>query len=90
MTIWKYLLELTDEQTVNMPRSAEVLHVGIDPNGSLCVWALVDPNTMPEDRVFFVHGTGFPVPSGRRHLGSVTLGPFVWHVFEPSPEEPAS
>lgn len=28
MTVWKFTLQVTDEQTIEMPQGAEILHVG--------------------------------------------------------------
>lgn len=79
--IWKYPLDVTDQQTVGMPAAAQVLSVA-DQAGALTVWALVDTEAAIEPRRFWIVGTGRPMPvSGATFLGSVQQGPFVWHVF---------
>lgn len=85
-TIWKFPFAVTDEQTIDMPAEAEIIHVGLDPHGDPCLWAAI-PRTDagPEHRLIEVLGTGNPIPDrdGERvHLGSFTQGPFVWHIFE--------
>lgn len=86
-TIWKFPLDIADEVRVRMPAGAKVLSVG-DQCGTLCLWALVDPEAPKEMRHFIIHGTGHPVlptPFGELvHLGTVVQfgGDFVWHVFE--------
>jgi hypothetical protein len=82
-TIWKFPIEITDRQELNMPGEAKILSVGLDPSGVPCVWAMVQPGKT--ERRFHVHivGTGNPAESavGQRFVGSFVQGPFVWHVF---------
>lgn len=83
-TIWKFPLEITDAQTVRLPKGAEVLKVDRDPVGDLSVWAHVDPAAETEDRLLHIVGTGNPMPTAvgpAEHVGSVVDSPFVWHVF---------
>lgn len=85
MTIYKYILQLTDRQVVNMPGGAKILTV--DTQGiNLCLWALVDPKVPEEPRAFIVHGTGHPADDleGTDYVGTAQLhaGALVLHVFE--------
>jgi len=84
--IWKYPLDITDLQTVEMPEDADILHVGLDPAGHLCLWVMADRHRpFSVYRQFAVIGTGNPIEYGDltlNHLGSVVQGPAVWHVFE--------
>lgn len=88
-TIYKYRLKITDEQDIAMPFTAEVLSVAMQ-RGELCVWALVNPGLMLENRRFHIAGTGHPAPIGR-FIGTVQQagGDLIWHVFDggavPSP-----
>jgi len=50
-SIWKYQLEVTDNQIVKMPKDAEILSVQTQ-NEEVCLWALVIPNNDKEDRTF--------------------------------------
>lgn len=84
MQVWKFVLEITDEQTIAMPLGAEILEVGSQFD-RLCIWAIVDPDAGRTDRRFLIAGTGNPIRvRPMRHLGSaVTMnGLLVWHVFE--------
>ena len=83
-TIWKYPLEITDYQEIEMPQGARLLHVGLDPAGVPCVWAEVVTDSRPKKIVpLYVVGTGNPVPFGAsEHVGSFNDGPFVWHVYK--------
>ena len=67
---------------VRMPRFARPLHAG-EQGGNLCVWAMVDPTREAVTRRFRVCGTGNPCPDdASRYVGTATVGPFVWHVFD--------
>jgi hypothetical protein len=82
--IWKYELEITDEQTVNMPMHADILTVQMQ-GGTMCMWALVEPENVKRPRKFLVVGTGNPMPDGmQRYVGTVQMmqGSLVWHIFE--------
>lgn len=81
-TIYKYPIQITDEQEIQMPKDANVFHAGLDANETPCVWAIVDTEAPPEPMSILVCGTGNPLryePDWR--VGSFTQGPFVWHVF---------
>lgn len=81
-TIHKFNLAITDEQDISIPGYVRVIHVGLDPGGSPCVWAVV--NNLMETSVvrIFIVGTGNPIPdSAHRHLGSFLQGSFVWHAL---------
>lgn len=88
--VLKYELQVTDEQTVDLPRGAELLHVAQqDPSDPLHLqlWALVDPDAPDEPRRFAVRGTGHlceDFKQGRlEHIGTVLCpaSGLVWHVF---------
>jgi hypothetical protein len=87
-TIWKYALE-DKSVKISMPLGAQLLSAGVDPEGNLCVWALVSselPKThLAHIRVF---GTGVAVPPRSeiafyRFLGTAVMSDGnVHHVFE--------
>lgn len=68
-TIFKYPLSIITHQEILMPEGAEIIHVGIDPQNSVCAWALVDSDK-PKKRVpIKIYGTGHEVISDvRDHL----------------------
>lgn len=83
-SIWKFDLDITDRQTVQMPAGADILDVQFQ-RGELRVWVLVEPANPPEPRTLVIVGTGNPVPDrDLRHIGTVQHAghQFVWHVFE--------
>ena len=41
-TIYKYPFSIADEQQIKLPQNADIVYVGLDPNGQACLWASVD------------------------------------------------
>jgi hypothetical protein len=82
LAIWKYDLRVADEQIIRMPKDAVPIYVGSQA-GEICVWVMVDPSEDQVDQVIRVYGTGTPFDGGleQAHVGTVQIGPFVWHVF---------
>ena len=85
--IWKFKLEITGTQKIEMPIGADILTVQTQ-GGKAYFWALVDPALEKEIRTFEVFGTGHPIMYGRGvsriHIETCQLGEgsFVFHVFE--------
>lgn len=85
MNVYKYELEMTDEQSIRLPFGAEILTVQRQ-SYKCCLWALVDPRNELEERVICIHGTGHPISDNKKlkyintfqipHLG------LVFHAFE--------
>lgn len=82
MKIFKYRLEIRDEQTLMLPRFGEILHVGVQ-DSQLCIWVWVDEHDSLDPHLFAVIGTGNPIPEydTMEHLGTVQQEGFVRHVF---------
>ena len=82
--IWEFPLAQTDHRLrIPMPFGATLLHVGYDPLGALCVWALVDPAEPQSPRRLHVIGTGQPCDyAAEQYVGTVLDGSFMWHVFD--------
>jgi hypothetical protein len=83
-SIWKFPIEITDEQKVFMPQTAQVLSVQVQ-NGTPCIWALVDTEEQIAERTFIVHGTGHPCAcEASEFIGTFQVrgGSLVFHLFE--------
>lgn len=80
-TIWKFELELTRVQTVEMPASSEIISVQVQ-RGIICVWAKVSMTASLRPRLIYIFGTGHPILEPVKHLETVQIGDFVWHVFD--------
>lgn len=83
--IFKYELEVTDQQSIEMPQGAVILSAQVQ-KCKICIWALVDSGALYERRVFRVIGTGDEIEDGvfHRFIGTVQMldGRLVWHIFE--------
>ncbi len=82
--IYKYVLETTDSQYVNMPAEAEVLCVQTQ-HGTPCIWARVDPDAPTHPRRFLVFGTGHEITGyPGRYVGTYQIdgGALIFHVYE--------
>jgi hypothetical protein len=91
MRVYKYTLGGRDEETINMPKGARIIHCAMQ-NEHPQLWAIVDPDLQPaERRTFYIRGTGHDLPKNDRydpavltHIGTFLMhaGAFVFHVFE--------
>ena len=83
-TIWKFELDVTDEQSVKMSAGAQIISA-LAQFGKLWVYAIVpDVPTPWARRRMFVRGTGHSLGAAAqaKFIGTVVLGPFVWHIFD--------
>ena len=84
MRIWKFKLEVTNEQFIEMPTGWKPLSVQ-SQGGQPVLWALVDENATPVMAAITMVGTGHPCDevgqTATYYLGSVQTGPYVWHYF---------
>lgn len=87
-TIYKYPLTLVDEQTIQLPKGADILSVQWIRN-QLCIYALVDTQESEmENRQIKIFGTGNPIlpnTTPKKHLFVGTIfnqsQTLVFHVF---------
>ena len=81
--IYKYEIDITDCQTIQLPVGATILCAKMQ-NSHLCLWADVDPERGTEERFIYVYGTGhemyYKIP--QRYISTVQDREFVWHVYE--------
>lgn len=84
-TIWKYLINITDgDQKITTPACAKLIHIG-QHNEQIGLWFEVDSNEETVvDNIFRIFGTGHWIKKGPkgRHVGTVIMEPFVWHVYQ--------
>ncbi len=92
-TIWKFPLDITDRQTIQMPQGAQVLCVQMElatthgvpsilyMRDTPCLWALIDKTHAPEPRTFTMHGLG-DVDEREHYIGSFQHGAPMLHIFE--------
>lgn len=84
-TIWKFVLSIDDEFTIDLPIGSKSLTVQMQ-NNRPCLWVLVpDTNVDKIPRKFVVLGTGNPIEHDLKRLnyiGTFQSGEYVWHLFE--------
>lgn len=82
--IWKYPLQVVDQQMIRMPEGAEILSVHLQ-DGVPCLWVAVDPTLASEERTIWIVGTGNPADdvANQKFIGTVVMDFLVWHVFRP-------
>lgn len=83
--IYKYLVEIQDEQTIYLPIGAQILSVQVQ-NGKPYIWACVRLDVEIEARRFRLYGTGHNIEGENvlKYLGTFQLlgGRLVYHLFE--------
>ena len=83
--IWKWPLEITDEQRLMVPAYTEPLCVQVQ-NGQLCLWAMIREDRTPRVPMLIrIYGTGRPMPDDPGiYIGTAQTngGALVWHVFD--------
>ena len=90
MKIYKYVLEITDRQVIEIGKQyATPLSVG-EQNGKLVMWAVVEDDFAKRgligndnyEIVVDIIGTGRNCETNKRFLGTVVMSyGLVWHVF---------
>jgi hypothetical protein len=81
--IYKWPLQVTDRQTVPLPRGAVILTVQAQRD-ELVLWAAVDSTAPTDAAIVNIVGTGNPMPSVvGDYVATVQQhgGALVWHVF---------
>ena len=85
-TIWKYILEEEDINSIMMPKGANPISAQVQHN-KICLWAIVETKNDLEDRLFFLATTGNPmIDNGltMNFIDTIQLygGDVVCHLFE--------
>jgi hypothetical protein len=78
--IYKYTLELTDSQILEIPYNSKFLHFNMQLD-KLTVWMEVDPTEAIELKVFGLRRTGQEIPEHLTYAGTCFNGAFVWHLY---------
>jgi hypothetical protein len=85
-TVWKYELELNQEQEVMVPNGTHALTARFNDNGKLYLWAIETNDDETVGMPVFIHRTGRRVLKGAaygRYLATVRMTGFApeFHVF---------
>lgn len=83
-TIFKYHIS-PGQKFIDSYEGANIISAGIDPEGDLCVWAIVNPENEPEKINILCIGTGWELPIANksfRFVGTVKHEIYMWHIFQ--------
>ncbi len=87
ITIWKFPIEVTDIQTIEMPVKAQILTVQVQHNRPF-LWAMVNSYYPIESRKIRIFGTGHDLSQedASKYIGTFQVdgGNLVFHVFDQS------
>lgn len=83
LTIHKAVIPISDFPIITVPYGSYMLYAR-EQHNQMCVWYICDPSQIDGAFHLAVVGTGNPLPSVGRYLGSCHLnnGQLVFHVFE--------
>lgn len=83
--IYKYPIDVLDEQEVLMPHGANILSIQWQ-RGELMLWALVQPINLRSPRKIVMLGTGHDFWNSEDFDYITTIqqndGDLIWHIFE--------
>jgi hypothetical protein len=82
--VWKFPVEIGGASAIDVEPLAKFLSFALDGQGTPCAYYLVDPTCETKARrLLRVVGTGWDIEiaDGLKHLGTITRGEFVWHLF---------
>ena len=84
-TIYKYAIEIEDEQDVMLPHRARILAIQ-EQKGSVYLWAIVDMSNKDEVRKIALRGTGHDCENlddcAYISTFQISGGNLVFHAFE--------
>jgi len=82
--IYKYILEITPIQEVEVPGFNYILHAG-EQDGELCLWvSCCSPDKDTVKIPIHIVGTGHVIPDGltqESHIQTVIMDAYVWHIY---------
>lgn len=89
MQIWKYPVEATGIQSLEVPKGATLLTVQTQ-FGIPQIWVLCEPENPKEIRTISMYGTGHQIPNDPgKYIGTFQIedGKLIFHIFEPKNKE---
>ena len=81
-TIFKQRLDICDEQVVEMPEGAHILHIDRQ-EGQPCIWYECDTDRATVKVTILCFGTGYRMDGlpATEYIGTVLVDGFVWHYY---------
>jgi len=82
MKVYKYPLEVTDYQTLDLPNKSQILTVQVQ-DGTPTIWVLVGTDMAFEQRHIRMAGTGHAIKEDIvSYIGTFQLKGYLGHLFE--------
>lgn len=84
MKIYKYEIEVTDKQTLQLPKLSKILSIQVQDD-NIMLWTLVgDYTNLVDYRFIECYGTGHEINSLKElvFLATIQYRGGVWHFFE--------
>ncbi|WP_312697089.1 DUF7352 domain-containing protein [Sphingobacterium mizutaii] len=83
-TIYKYDVNIDDQQTVVMPEGYKILSIQVQDR-EVKLWALVNPENIPVAVKIYIRGTGHPCKGmmDKKYISTFQMrnGQLVFHAF---------
>lgn len=81
--VYKYPISNEDDFFLPLPLGAQILSFQAQGD-DLALWALVDTESRPIDRMFILADTGWPLPYAEtlKYIGTAQTPSRVLHLFE--------
>lgn len=67
---------------IDIPADAKVVKVGEQGGSTVLIWVELDNDAPKAERYFKIFGTGHLIEEDSVYVGTVFIGPYVWHVYE--------
>jgi hypothetical protein len=85
-TIFKTVLDICDEQTIELPQGFNILHIA-KQNGHPCIWYECDSSSPIMKVTIYCFGTGFRMDDAPAmvYIGTVQIDGYVWHYYRKRP-----
>ena len=80
-TIYKYPI---NDDPIIIPNDSKIRHVGLDPQGVVCVWVELNTNSECKNMnlQFKITGTGQRMSEDwENYASSILQGAFMWHIY---------
>ena len=79
--VWKTVLSISDEQTIDIPADAQMLCAAAQGN-NFCIWYRCSPDAPKAPRRIRIAGTGHPISDEAwTYIGTCFYGALVFHIF---------
>ena len=74
-------------QEIEIHAGAGILSAGRDPNGDICIWAMIEDTSPMVKKNIYCIGTGWPLDliftngESVKFIDTIKEEPYMWHIF---------